>query len=232
MQSGEWQKAYVLHRQPYRNTSYILDVFTNESGRISLVAKSARGLKSRFKGQLEPFTPLLISWRGRSELKNLTQAEVVGMPYDLIGNSLFCGFYLNELILRLFPVESSYSVVFDAYAEALDQLSKGDLQSPLRHFECTLLEELGYGLSFSHDTQGEFIQTECYYRFFPQKGFYLSEKSDDSFVFSGETLLALYGRRTIEKHLQQEAKRLLRVSLQLLLGNKPLKSREFFAHLK
>jgi DNA repair protein RecO (recombination protein O) len=148
MQQGEWLKAYVLHRQPYRNTSYIMDVWTKECGRISLVAKSARGLKSRFRGQLEPFTPLLISCRGRSELKNLMQAEVIGMPYDLMGHALWCGFYLNELIMRLFRTECPYPVVFDAYVDALNQLCVGDLQSALRHFECTLLEELGMGFHF------------------------------------------------------------------------------------
>ena len=229
MQQGEFQEAYVLHRQPYRNTSYILDVWTKESGRLSLVAKSARGLTSRFRGQLEPFTPLLVSWRGRSELKSLTQAEVMGMPYNLIGQGLWCGFYLNELIMRLFRVESPYPVVFDAYGEALNQLRGADLQSPLRHFEYTLLQELGYAIPLSHDTQGEWIKADCYYRFFSEKGFFLCEKCDDVFVFSGGALLALYRKKPIEQQFQQETKRLLRVSLQPLLGNKPLKSREFFA---
>lgn len=228
MDKGEWQRAYVLHRRPYRNSSYLMDVWTQDSGRLSLVAKSARGNKSRFRGQLEPFTPLLISWSGRSELKNLTQAEVVGMPHDLVADAMWCGFYLNELIIRLFRAESPYPAVFAAYEKALSELKLADLQTPLRHFECSLLQELGYGAPLSHDTQGNSMQADAHYRFFPEKGFERCDACDDAFVFSGATMLALQQQHPITKELQQEAKRLLRVSLQPLLGNKPLKSREFF----
>lgn len=218
------QEAYVLHRQPYRNTSYLMDVWTQDSGRISLVAQSARGTKSRFRGQLEPFTPLLIEWRGKSELKSLSYAEVSGLPYALEGNALWCGFYLNELLIRLFRQESPYRAVFSVYEEALAGLKKGDLQTPLRHFECALLQELGYGIPFTDE-----LRADQHYRFFPEKGFELCDNNEDSFVFSGETLLALRDQAVIETCYQQEAKRLLRISLQPLLGNKPLKSREFFA---
>jgi len=201
-----------------------MDVWTEEAGRVSLVAKSARGLKSRFKGQLEPFTPLLIDWVGRSELKTLTHAEVCGLPFDLMGNAMWCGFYVIELLIRMFRVESPYPIIFSAYEQVLTDLKKGDLQTPLRHFECALLQELGYGIPFSGDLQAD----QCY-RFFPEKGFDVCEASDDAFVFSGRTLLALRDETAIEKDCQQEAKRLLRVSLQPILGNKPLKSREFFS---
>lgn len=228
MNRSEWQPAYVLHRRPYCNSSYLMDMWTQESGRISLVAKSARGNKSRFRGQLEPFTPLLINWSGRGELKNLTAAEVVGMPHDLIADAIWCGFYLNELLIRLFQVESPYPAVFFAYEKALSELKLADLQTPLRHFECVLLRELGYEMPLSHDTEDRLIESKIYYRFFPEKGFERCEACDDAFVFAGATLLALHQRQAILPQLQQEAKRLLRVSLQPLLGHKPLKSRQFF----
>ncbi|MEC8417605.1 MAG: recombination protein O N-terminal domain-containing protein, partial [Pseudomonadota bacterium] len=44
--NDEWLNAYVLHRRPYRETSYIVDFFTLEEGRISAVAKGVKNSKS------------------------------------------------------------------------------------------------------------------------------------------------------------------------------------------
>ena len=59
-----WQRAFVLHSRPWSETSLMLDVFTEESGRVRLVAKGARSKRSTLKGALQPFTPLLATlWR-------------------------------------------------------------------------------------------------------------------------------------------------------------------------
>lgn len=228
MQPGDWDAAYVLHRRAYRSTSYIMDLWTEHAGRISVVAKSSRGNKSRFRGQLEPFTRLSVTWRGRGDLKNLTQAEVAAMPHDLRGEAIWCGFYINELILRLFDHESPHPAIFTAYEETLTGLCSRDLQTPLRHFECLLLQDLGYGIPLTHDEVGRPIDAERHYRFFPESGFVACEEHQNPFIFRGETLQVLQSQQPIPTHLQSEAKRLMRIALQPLLGDKPLKSREFF----
>jgi len=49
-----WQRAFVLHSRPWSETSLMLDVFTEESGRVRLVAKGARSKRSTLKGALQP----------------------------------------------------------------------------------------------------------------------------------------------------------------------------------
>ncbi len=66
-----WQRAFVLHSRPWSETSLMLDVFTEESGRVRLVAKGARSKRSNLKGALQPFTPLLLRYSGRGEVKTL-----------------------------------------------------------------------------------------------------------------------------------------------------------------
>jgi DNA repair protein RecO (recombination protein O) len=72
------QPAYILHSRPYRDSSQILEVLTAEYGRVSLVARGARR-RTRGGGSnsalLQPFTPLLLSFSGRTELKSLTATE-------------------------------------------------------------------------------------------------------------------------------------------------------------
>ncbi len=70
-----WQRAFVLHSRPYSETSLMLDVFTEQEGRQRLLAKGARRRRSGLKGALQPFTPLLIRWGGRGELKILRDAD-------------------------------------------------------------------------------------------------------------------------------------------------------------
>ena len=57
------QPSYVLHSRPYRDTSALLEVFTAEQGRISLVARGARRKTRGGSGGalLQPFNPLLLS---------------------------------------------------------------------------------------------------------------------------------------------------------------------------
>ena len=74
-----WQRAFVLHSRPWSETSLMLDVFTEESGRVRLVAKGARSKRSTLKGALQPFTPLLLRFGGRGEVKTLRSAEAVSL---------------------------------------------------------------------------------------------------------------------------------------------------------
>ena len=67
-----WQRAFVLHSRPWSETSLMLDVFTEESGRVRLVAKGARSKRSTLKGALQPFTPLLLRFGGRGEVKSFS----------------------------------------------------------------------------------------------------------------------------------------------------------------
>ena len=80
-----WQRAFVLHSRPWSETSLMLDVFTEESGRVRLVAKGARSKRSTLKGALQPFTPLLLRFGGRGEVKTLRSAEAVSLALPLSG---------------------------------------------------------------------------------------------------------------------------------------------------
>ena len=60
--------AWVLHARPYRDTSLLLEVLTDEHGRVGLVARGVRGPRGRWRGLLQPLQPLLMSWSGRGEL--------------------------------------------------------------------------------------------------------------------------------------------------------------------
>ncbi len=223
------EPAYVLHRRPYSNTSLIVEFFTEKYGRMAAVARSARGLKSRYRGKLELFFPMMISWSGRGELKTLGQVEFSHSPITLGGNPLLCGFYLNEMLMRLLHRDDPYTKLFHFYHETLQKLkSKQELQVVLRLFEKHLLHELGYGLSFVHEHQTKNpIDANAYYQFIPDRGFIRAENNTgDIGVFCGASLLAFHAEQFSDKPTLQDAKRLMRLAFSRHLGDRPLKSRE------
>jgi DNA repair protein RecO (recombination protein O) len=67
--------AFILRRNPYRDTSFLLDMFTRDAGKITCVAKFSKGKGTRTKGMLEPFRLLEVSWTGRGEVFTLFHAD-------------------------------------------------------------------------------------------------------------------------------------------------------------
>src|SRR5262244_4451478 len=141
------QPAFVLHTYPYRETSAIVETFTAGYGRVALVARGAKRTRSELRSVLQAFQPLTLSWSGTGELKTLIRAEWRGGLPLVGGSALLCGFYLNELLLKLLAREDPHPRLFADYEAALQELASGAEQAPvLRRFELTLLTELGYAL--------------------------------------------------------------------------------------
>lgn len=120
-----WQRAFVLHSRPWSETSLMLDVFTEESGRVRLVAKGARSKRSTLKGALQPFTPLLLRFGGRGEVKTLRSAEAVSLALPLSGITLYSGLYINELLSRVLEYETRFSELFFDYLHCIQSLGRG-----------------------------------------------------------------------------------------------------------
>src|SRR5258706_5814588 len=109
------QPAFVLHSYPFRETSLVIEVFTQDFGRVALVARGARRPRSALRGVLLAFQPLLLSWAGKSELRTLYKAEWRGGVPQLKSTALLCGFYLNEVMLKLFPRDDTHEQPYPTY---------------------------------------------------------------------------------------------------------------------
>src|SRR5256885_7513350 len=146
------QPAFVLHTYPYRETSAIVEILSAACGRVALVARGAKRTRSELRGVLQAFQPLTISWAGAGELKTLIRAEWRGGLPLVTGSALLCGFYLNELLLKLLPREDPHPQLFRDYESTLAKLAAGAEQAPaLRQFEVQLLAQLGYALPLTHE---------------------------------------------------------------------------------
>src|SRR5258706_8658110 len=109
------QPAFVLHSYPFRETSLVIEVFSQDFGRVALVARGARRPRSALRGVLLAFQPLLLSWAGKSELRTLHKAEWRGGLPQLKRTPPLCGFFLNELMLKLFPRDDPHQQLYQTH---------------------------------------------------------------------------------------------------------------------
>lgn len=221
--------VYVLHRRPYRNTSLLVELFSKEHGRVSAVARSARGPQSRYRGNLQAFIPMQASWSGQGELKTLNALELEPASYTLAGKTLIYALYLNELLLRLLQRHDPYPRLYQLYEDTLKLLSCAEaFERSLRIFEKNLLHELGYGLLLHCEAKtGIAIQGQYHYRYHQELGFMRSSVAESQdYLFSGKSLLDLDREALDSDQSLKDAKRLMRMALNVHLGDKPIASRE------
>jgi len=229
----ESREAFVLHTYPYRETSLLVDVFARGFGRVSMVARAARSPRSALRGVLLAFQPLALSWFGKGEVRTLARAEWLGGHPRLQGEALMCGFYVNELLVRLLPREDPHDALFAHYRDALARLgSGGDSPGALRSFERALLKELGYAMTLERESvSGRAIDPAKSYRYDPERGPIEANGADGDSVVSGRTLLDMARDDYSDPQTQQQSKALMRMLIGHRLENQPLRSRQIFREL-
>ena len=229
----DFSPAFILHQRVFRESSFLLDIFSRDHGRISLVAKGVRKQKRSQAGLLQIYQPLLLSWQGRRDLQTLTAFEPNGPAYLLRAESALCGLYINELMMKLLPVGESESDLYIDYQKALFGLQEA-LQNEitLRLFEKQLLSHLGYGLVLDQDVEtGEPIDEEKDYYYVADEGLYRWQSGQERNRISGRSLQHLLSEQDFDEKSLNEIKQLMRMVIHFYLGDKPLRSRELFSQL-
>ena len=224
------RSAFVLHAWPYKETSLIVEAFVEHDGRVAMVARGAKRPRSELHGVLQAFQPVSLSWSGAGELKTLIRAEWRGgMPLPS-GSALLCGFYLNELVLKLLPREDPHPKLYAIYRDALAELAGGAEQAPvLRRFELALLAELGYALQLATETDtGAPVDPDARYHYAFDRGAQRGAPPPGMRwpVVRGATLVALAQGRFDDAATATEAKRLMREVLDHHLDARTIQSRK------
>jgi DNA repair protein RecO (recombination protein O) len=230
---AEHEAGYVLHTYPYKETSLIVELLARRFGRVALLARGARRPRSAMRGVLLSFQALRVSWSASAELGNLISAEWAGALLPLAGRSLMCGFYLNELLLRLLPRDDPHEALFDFYGEALIRLSTaGDAAVVLRAFEKRLLAELGYAPILDRDAASRPIDPDRLYAYEPERGpTAVNGTRGDLPVVRGRTLLDVAADDYTSPQTREEARHLMRALIGERLHGQVLHTRTVLREL-
>ena len=232
---AEHEPGFILHAYPYKETSLIVEAFTRRFGRVGLLARGARRPRSAMRGVLLSFHPLRLTWSASTELGTLISAEWGGGQPSLAGIGLMCGFYINELLLRLLPRDDPHEALFDEYGKALSRLSEGgEAQAAiLRGFERRMLAELGYAPVLDRDAaNGTAIEAAKHYTYEAERGPVESRRTNGDSVISGRTLLDMAADNYEDARTRDEARRLMRVLIAERLGGQSLHTRAVLSELQ
>lgn len=218
-------KAYLLHHKPYRNTSLLASFLTESQGLVKGVIRGAQ------KKGFSAFTPFWLQFESKEGLSPITRFERLGPMKLPTQKRLFCGLYINELVVRLgfqYDINPSF---FHAYQAAILALYDNvALEAVLREVESALLQAIGYELTFDVDMEtGERIESCAQYQFYPDKGFVKRTCTKPGvLVLSGEEITAI-GQENYERIVvRQKAKAIMRAMFDYLLAGKIIKSRQLF----
>ncbi len=229
MMRNEVLHGYLIHHRKYREKSHIVHLFTQEYGRVDGILR-----------QTPPpqYQPIRLQATGKSELKNFTKLEILNQPVFFHGDAFFAGFYLNEIVLRLCPLEEAMPQTFEQYQLTLLQLQQLAshkqaslfLRQILRQFEHVLLQELGYAIDFSVDANQQEISPFQQYQFQLNDGFLPVSRASRS-TLDGALITSMQsyenGQDFSHEQLQLLGK-LYRQMISALLGDRPLKSRQLW----
>ena len=226
----------MLHSYPFKETSLVVELFTRDFGRVAVVARGARRPKSALRGVLLAFQPLLVSWSGKGELQTLIRAEWNGAYHPLKGLSLICGFYLNELLIKLLPRHDAHERLFGAYTGTLDALDPTvEPSALLRAFETSLLRELGYAVTLDREADSDrAIAAEQRYTYIVERGPVPAEAAPErnGVQLLGQTLLDMQSGDYSNAMTQQQSKALMRTLINHYLGDQVLHTRQLLRDLQ
>jgi DNA repair protein RecO (recombination protein O) len=145
--------ALVVRTTDWSETSRIATLWSREFGKLRVLAKGGRRLKSNFEVALDLLTvcSIVLLRKSSGGLELLTEAQVVerfpALRTDL--PALYAAYYVAELLADWTEDYDPHPGLFDAARDALRDLGAAGPQTGLRlaAFELTLLHELGYGLA-------------------------------------------------------------------------------------
>ncbi len=190
--------GYLLHQRPYQEKRALYYLFSEHLGIVHGIGKKGAPLFEPLqlfatgKRDLKTFSQITISPIEASQLdkglsspisSNSTQAidsapqVLAPQPQryqQITGQQQYAALYLNEILLKLLPVEDPTPVLWHHYQHSLltlkRSLSADELRLCLRQFEQNLFQELGFALNLTQDSMLDPIEAESSYSFLPDVG--------------------------------------------------------------
>lgn len=220
------QRAYLLHRRSYSETSLIGYFFTRNYGIVHILALGAKRKKGDY-ALLQPTMELSLSWSGKSDLKTMRMVELSHRHNLYSGKSLTILMYINEMLVKLLKPFDSHKLLYDNYHNFLLCESQSSQGAKLRKFELELFAELGYGVSWDKDYKtAEPITDGRNYVYEPAHGFTSVLATQVANSFNGTDLLQMRDGDYSKPEVEQAGKQLSRLIIHHLLENKSLSSRK------
>lgn len=155
--------AVVLNVRKYNDSSKIVELFTKEFGRISVLAKGAYSTKSKFSGCLEQLSIIHISFYKKSvtELYLLKESELLVSLNQIHknSNSLITGLIIVEFILHTQKISFENSDLYNKLVVFLYKINEYTFRTfgISIQFLIFLTDNMGFSVLINQDKYGKRI---------------------------------------------------------------------------
>jgi DNA repair protein RecO (recombination protein O) len=164
-------EGIVIRSMEYGEGNKIINLYTRELGKISVMVLGARKSKSRFAGASQLFAYGEYLLFGSGNMPTLNQADLFN-AHSFIQNDLFrmsYSSYIIEMLYKLTEDRDPNPFVFELLKQTLDHISEGkDVEIVTRIFEIKMLALAGVRPELDHCVLCE--GTDQPYRFSVKEG--------------------------------------------------------------
>ena len=140
-------EGIVLSRKNYGEADRILIVFSKNYGKLSLLAKGIRKIKSKKRGHLEIFSRIKFSAVNGSGMDIMTEAvtlnDFAGVRVNL--NKISLAYYFCEVVNKITHEDGNPSKIYLLLSNSLEKLeTETELKKLRLEFIYKILTEMGY----------------------------------------------------------------------------------------
>lgn len=227
------ERAFVLHARPWRETSLLVELLTENHGRVGGLARGVQSARRQAqRAALQPWQHIAFDADARGELWTLKSWEALDAAPRHAGDAALAGFYAHELLLRLLARQDAVPEVYARHAALRGELGTlAPLAWCLRRWERDLLDALGLGIDWASAAGGEPLDPAARYRIDPEQGLW-RDRSHGAEAARGSALIALAEDRCPPQEELAELRRLLRTAIEHHLGGKPLRAWSLMAEVQ
>lgn len=142
-------EAIILSRRNIGEADRIITVFTKEFGKIRLIAKGIRKIKSRRAPHLEIFTRCALLIHRGTTLDSITEVNPINVFENIRSDlsRISLAYLYSELVSMLLAERQEHRDIYELFVDALVQLNAAEETShhrESREFTLELLWRLGF----------------------------------------------------------------------------------------
>ena len=151
-------EAIVLHSLKYGEGRIIVDIFSREQGRLSLIVSAPRSERSKIKKQyLQPLTLLMLECdvRPQAQLQKVREATLLTPLPSLFSDAkkLSIGLFVSEFLYHALKGEQRNVPLFDYVRSSIEWLDAAS--GPVANFHLVLLMRMARFLGFYPNMESE-----------------------------------------------------------------------------
>ena len=146
-----WQdEGFILSKRKFKENAIILEVFTNQFGKVNGIVYG--GTSRKIKNYLQLTNKIFIVYNSKNENRigyfKTELVEAIAPKYFDDKNKILCLNSISSMLRLLLPENQSYKNIYFSLGNFFNSLSENDWITKYLNWEINLITSLGFGFDF------------------------------------------------------------------------------------